>query len=306
MEYITKYCPKCNGELRIPENLKTCICMYCGEKIDLQEKEIVITPENNQSIEEDYQKALKEIPSLVEDYEVYMKQFTRKDYKDSFAGFTESGMNILKPVSSFYAMKIESQEKTVEEVTKVIMEAIENMLSKKSKFSHGEAFMQFRFFITCFMVPMIRHLELPLSEPLAESLVVTWNKKYPKDQLQIASYEQIEKGFHRKGLCFITTAVCETMNKQDDCYELTAFRNFRDTYMLQSEEGKKLVEEYYQIAPAIVTFLNMESDHKEKYMDLWKEYLNDCLKDIEENRLKSCEKRYVRMVRRLKSQYCIN
>ena len=37
MEFITGKCPKCNGELPIPENRESIICMYCGEEIETRQ-----------------------------------------------------------------------------------------------------------------------------------------------------------------------------------------------------------------------------------------------------------------------------
>lgn len=51
--------------------------------------------------------------------------------------------------------------------------------------------------------------------------------------------------------CFITTAVCKTFDKPDNCPELTAFRTFRDTYMKEDEALNNEVNNYYEIAPKI-------------------------------------------------------
>lgn len=52
--------------------------------------------------------------------------------------------------------------------------------------------------------------------------------------------------------CFLTTACCQYKGLPDDCYELTTLRRFRDDYLLHTSEGKRLVEEYYRIAPPLV------------------------------------------------------
>lgn len=61
-------------------------------------------------------------------------------------------------------------------------------------------------------------------------------------------------------MCFITTAVCRSFGKDDSCEELTLLRSFRDTFMLQSDIGKQLVEQYYQEAPAIVAVISTLPD----------------------------------------------
>ncbi|MDF2944921.1 MAG: hypothetical protein K0S01_3779, partial [Herbinix sp.] len=133
-----------------------------------------------------------------------------------------------------------------------------------------------------------------------------WRQNFPDFAFHKARYEELQSGFERKGLCYITTAVCETMDKPDNCYELTTMRNFRDTYMQQTKERQALVEEYYRTAPAIVTFINIQPSCEEKYLSIWKKYLQPCLYDIEENNLEQCEKRYTGMVQDLKSEYNIS
>ena len=54
------------------------------------------------------------------------------------------------------------------------------------------------------------------------------------------------------GGCFLTTAVTERRGEADDGPALTALRGFRDGYMMRTAERRALVEEYYEIAPAIV------------------------------------------------------
>ena len=70
---------------------------------------------------------------------------------------------------------------------------------------------------------------------------------------QIASYR-------KKKSCFITTAACEYQGLPDDCLELVTMRKFRDDYLLKTEEGRQIVEFYYEIAPRIVKMLNKDRD----------------------------------------------
>ena len=69
--------------------------------------------------------------------------------------------------------------------------------------------------------------------------------------------------------CFITTAVCQTFNKSDDCYELTMFRSFRDNWLREQPDGEGLISEYYDIAPKIVSKINNFAEANQIYrMDL--------------------------------------
>ncbi|MBR0261741.1 MAG: hypothetical protein IJQ85_08115 [Selenomonadaceae bacterium] len=103
--------------------------------------------------------------------------------------------------------------------------------------------------------------------------------------------------------CFVTTAVCGSFNKPDDCYELTAFRKFRDTWLAAQPDGKSLIAEYYAIAPRIVANINSLADAKKIYKNIWQEYLEPCLNFIKRGDNLSCKNKYVEMVRELKKIY---
>ena len=66
--------------------------------------------------------------------------------------------------------------------------------------------------------------------------------------------------------CFLTTACCQYKNLPDDCYELTTLRMFRDTYLINTPDGKALIEEYYKIAPSLVNKI-MENEEKETILE---------------------------------------
>lgn len=116
------------------------------------------------------------------------------------------------------------------------------------------------------------------------------------------SYQEIANGF-RWRLCYITSAVCRTQGKKDDCYELTTFRRFRDQVMLASDEGRALVEEYYHLAPAIVTTVRLCWDEKAVYDKVYRDYLLPCLGLLEAGDEKGCRDKYVEMVRHMERTY---
>lgn len=105
------------------------------------------------------------------------------------------------------------------------------------------------------------------------------------------------------GGCFITTAVCDSFGKADDCYELTAFRNFRDKWLANQSDGKSLIAEYYAVAPKIVAKINQLPNAAETYKNIWTDYLSRCLNFIEAGDNLSCKKIYVRMVQNLKAKF---
>lgn len=103
--------------------------------------------------------------------------------------------------------------------------------------------------------------------------------------------------------CFITTAVCGSFGKPDDCYELTSFRKFRDNWLVKEADGKSLIAEYYEVAPKIVEKINKLANAKEVYHSIWDNHLKPCLTFIEQGSFAKCKETYVRMVRELSEKY---
>ncbi len=98
------------------------------------------------------------------------------------------------------------------------------------------------------------------------------------------------------GGCYITTAVCRDSGKPDDCYELTQFRAFRDNWLINQPDGKKLIKQYYDTAPEIVRKIDRQPDSHEIYKGLNEEYLTPCLRHIENGELEECKRLYSDMV----------
>ena len=63
-------------------------------------------------------------------------------------------------------------------------------------------------------------------------------------------------------LCFITSAVCESQGKSDDCYELTLMRSFRDNWLRKQKDGLSVIDDYYACAPHIVEEIDKRPESK--------------------------------------------
>ncbi len=107
----------------------------------------------------------------------------------------------------------------------------------------------------------------------------------------------------KSSFCFLTTAVCETLNRCDDCYELNLLRYFRDNYMCKNTELNKEVEEYYMIAPVIVDVVNARADAKKIWSDLAKRYIMPCIRLIEAGKNIETYSLYKKMFLELKEKY---
>ena len=105
------------------------------------------------------------------------------------------------------------------------------------------------------------------------------------------------------GGCFITTAVCGSFGKPDDCYELTTFRAFRDEWLVKQPDGQSLIDKYYSIAPKIVDKINELPNASAVYQSIWTDYLKPCLQFIERGNFQDCKNLYVRMVDSLQQSF---
>ena len=59
--------------------------------------------------------------------------------------------------------------------------------------------------------------------------------------------------------CFITTACCETLGLDDDCFELRTLRRYRDEVLAKRPGGSGEIAAYYQLAPLILARLPHET-----------------------------------------------
>lgn len=107
------------------------------------------------------------------------------------------------------------------------------------------------------------------------------------------------------GGCFITTAVCSTFCKPDDCDELTAFRKFRDTFMSENEEMKEEVSRYYDIAPRICEAIEKRGKEysKNTYSWIWDTFLSKAYDALNNHEFEKAHEIYRDMVLKLEKIY---
>ena len=132
------------------------------------------------------------------------------------------------------------------------------------------------------------------------------NRSYSNTQ----SYQNISSSSHSKSsssnsrgntgsLCFISTAVCDYLGKQDECEELVALRNFRDNWLQQQPDGQSIIAEYYNCAPLLVSKLKCSEHYSEYCQILWNDYIQPCLQLIQEDLYDDCKNKYHEMVKHL-------
>jgi uncharacterized protein (DUF2336 family) len=96
--------------------------------------------------------------------------------------------------------------------------------------------------------------------------------------------------------CFITTAVCEQSGLPDHCFELTTLRAFRDRHMSTSEDNRKLLEQYYVIAPRIVEKIDQMANRNEIYALLREKFITPSVEAADQGNDMKAQEIYVAMM----------
>lgn len=89
--------------------------------------------------------------------------------------------------------------------------------------------------------------------------------------------------------CYLTTACIKNMQDKfnDNCYELTVLRWFRDNFV-----SKEDIEHYYEIAPIIVEGINKEENANTIYKYIYDNVVNYCITQIENGNYEDAYSRY--------------
>ena len=103
--------------------------------------------------------------------------------------------------------------------------------------------------------------------------------------------------------CFITTACAAAKGLPDNCAELNTLRAFRDTYVKSLPEGKRLIHEYYAIAPGIVAAINQEKDARQIWLRLYKRLVSRSISLIQSGSADAAFRNILTIVSELKAKY---
>lgn len=108
------------------------------------------------------------------------------------------------------------------------------------------------------------------------------------------------------GGCFVTTAACKALGKQDDCEELQRFKELRDTYIINQADGEKIIAEYYRIAPGIVQEIESTKNPIKEYKFIWDRYIAVCYQYLLDGKYEDVKLLYIEMVKYLDKKYLQN
>lgn len=299
-------CRNCGRTIQIPEDLTAFSCVYCGEKMTMDEMrpKPIVTGEQDEA---DRDFAMAHMIDAIAEHPDFFKNFDRKRYNDYFDKFSGDIRPVYEAMDRF-VQACEDKKAQIAAFADRFLDDREayHRKNKLYKARKNALLFESKLLIALFLVPAVRAMELSVSEPFVETLHDAFVSRYPKDGFELTTYEDIASGFRKRKLCFITTAVCEFEGKPDDCAELQAFRAFRDGWLSQDEAGRELVEEYYRIAPSVVTVIDLCDDRAAVYGMLRKDYLQPCYEALSRQDYTACKQTYVRMVRSLQKRYNLN
>ena len=249
----------------------------------------------------DYQVALRGMESMISDPSELIQSFKRGAYEGGFQKFYLKQVPVFDAIEHLYTTVVE-KDTMLENMAEAFAKSADDFMQTVPKRDKSVMNVNLSLAVAGFVFPSILQYGGESSQPLIAMIQKRWKEHFPKSNISAASYEDIEKGFHRKW-CYITTAACQYRGMEDDCEELNLLRAYRDTYMMSRPEGAQLIHDYYDIAPSIVKHINRRSDCGVIYDDLWDRYISPCIDDIRSGRMQECLDTYSDMVREMKDRY---
>lgn len=106
--------------------------------------------------------------------------------------------------------------------------------------------------------------------------------------------------------CYLTTAICNCLNYEDDCNYLETLRYFRDKIMLKNQKYYDLLAEYDIIGPLISKSLMEDKNNKHIATALLINYIVPVYFKINNHKYNEATKIYINMVNTLKEFYGYN
>lgn len=161
---------------------------------------------------------VEKLSALYNTAEAELPYFKRNTYEQAFEKYYKANTYIFDEINS----ELEGQDeefvsKYLDEFSDLfvaIFKAEYDAIDKKGKkstyvTSHNSP-------LVIYVFPAILYYSAKWCKPCVEALTKKWNEAFTEVQIGYGTYEDIKSGFKSK-LCYITTAVCEGMNKPDDC-----------------------------------------------------------------------------------------
>lgn len=290
MAMLSAPCPKCGQGLQIPGDLQEFSCMYCGVRLTRDD----LLQDGADAL---YACVAERIGGCVTNHRDALQYLQPKKYTPHYEAYKSSCGDFFKELNSLPAA-------FHEKLADALLDHIDQWVAENKKpLQSADGLLDDVKFTLCLLfVPAAREEAPWQGTAFCTMLREKWLARHPKHIFQLTSFEDISQGFDRKKLCFITTAACTWQGKADDCAELTAFRTFRDGWLAAQPDGEALIEEYYRIAPGLVTAMNVTQPDI-LYPALWAEHLKPCYDALLRGDHADCKRRYMHMVRTLSQKF---
>lgn len=247
--------------------------------------------------------SLDSLKALYINAEDKMPYFKRNTYEQAFKKYIDECNSTYTEIDSIIGDDTESMALNISEIAsdfvnifKEEYDAIDKKSAKRTYVTNHNSP------LVIYLFPGILEYRAKWSTLLCDEIVKKWNESFKELTISYGSYENIKGGF-KTSICYITTAVCKSLNKGDDCEELNILRNYRDTILCNEEDGESLIKDYYNIAPTIVKRIDKSDNASAIYSDLYNNYISKCIDYINAGNFALCKNTYIDMVLNLKTDY---
>lgn len=231
----------------------------------------------------------------------YNDSFKRLRYETAFEEYLYANRQCLQELRDDMDT-YESPAKAISEMSTRFVNKVAEIFADKKGRPSWETQFSLNMFTTSYVLPAMLSMDSSLLRDLAEGICSCWRKTFKKSNISCATFQQINEGFKSKP-CYITTAICQSLGKADDCYELQLLRSYRDGYLSHIPGGNELIKEYYSMAPSIVKAIDIVPDSYEIYARIYEDHLLPCIRLIEEDRLHEAMLKYKAMADELHKKY---
>lgn len=247
--------------------------------------------------------ALQNVVPVFEDMDLKLRGFKKDTYSTLFTEYLEKNHEYFGALNQFLAS--DEDKNDYQELANHIIEYAENMLNQlESKIKKENLQLNLNMFMAIYFLPAILEGKQANAQEFADTVCEKWAVKFKGSNIKSADFASIQSGFKSK-LCYVTTVVCKSLHKPEDCYELNLLKDYRDHYLVGTENGEELIQKYYDIAPTIVKRIDKTENAEEKYRYIWERYLKPCIAYIEHGEKEECGKTYIHMIEELQNQFVI-
>ena len=250
---------------------------------------------------EGFESIKNELLRIVFDFEDLRNRFSRNHYEKEFYDLQRASLSTL---DAYHAMWSKEGDPTalVKSIAEAFPAEAEERTKDLSRSKRETKIFDYNLILVAFFFPMLLEYQQKSTEELATKIRDCWNETFKKQQIQMTTFREIKDGFKTK-YCYITTAVCTSLGKGDDCEELNILRDYRDGYLMSLENGEQMIDSYYDKAPTIVKAIDQRADRESIYKEIYQSYIMPCLAMIGRGDETGCLEHYKKMVGDLAKTY---